>query len=368
MAGGGSDARRRRPPCCRWPCSPSPGPRAWPPPARRLHAADSADAARRHRGPRAGRPRPGQPDRPAHPRPRASRPRSGVVSTASASGIPAVALAAYQRAATVIDAADRSCHLPWQLVAAIGRVESDHGRTGGNVLTDQGVAEPGHLRPRARRPARHVDDPRHRRRAVRPGRPLRPGRRPDAVHPVDAGRSSGSTPTTTAGATRRTSTTPRSAPRSTSAPGPTTSSPTPDARSGLPLQPQPAVRRAGAGDHGGPTWPATSRRCPTAPRRPASRSGRRRRRSRPGTTHVTTAAGTTGATPRRRPSTTAPTSGPPRRPTSGPTGDPTADPTSDPTGGLPTKLPTQLPTQPPDRRTDDSCPGPRPSPSAWRRV
>jgi membrane-bound lytic murein transglycosylase B len=68
---------------------------------------------------------------------------NGVVATASASGIPAVALAAYQRAATVIDAADHSCHMPWQLVAAIGRVESDHGRTGGNVLTDQGIAKPG---------------------------------------------------------------------------------------------------------------------------------------------------------------------------------------------------------------------------------
>jgi membrane-bound lytic murein transglycosylase B len=66
-----------------------------------------------------------------------------VVSTASASGIPAVALAAYQRAATVIDAADRNCHMPWQLVAAIGRVESDHGRANGNVLTDKGMAEPG---------------------------------------------------------------------------------------------------------------------------------------------------------------------------------------------------------------------------------
>jgi membrane-bound lytic murein transglycosylase B len=66
-----------------------------------------------------------------------------VVRTASASGIPAAALAAYQRAATVIDAADRTCHLPWQLVAAIGRVESDHGRADGNVLTDKGVAKPG---------------------------------------------------------------------------------------------------------------------------------------------------------------------------------------------------------------------------------
>ena len=66
-----------------------------------------------------------------------------VVDTAPASGIPAVALAAYQRAATVIDAADRSCHMPWQLVAAIGRVESDHGRANDNVLTDRGFAEPG---------------------------------------------------------------------------------------------------------------------------------------------------------------------------------------------------------------------------------
>jgi hypothetical protein len=66
-----------------------------------------------------------------------------VVSTAAASGIPAVALTAYQRAATVIDAADRTCHLPWQLVAAIGRVESDHGRADGNVLSDRGIARPG---------------------------------------------------------------------------------------------------------------------------------------------------------------------------------------------------------------------------------
>src|SRR5262245_27006696 len=42
--------------------------------------------------------------------------RHDVLTTASASGIPAVALAAYQRAATIIDAADHSCRLPWQLV------------------------------------------------------------------------------------------------------------------------------------------------------------------------------------------------------------------------------------------------------------
>ena len=65
------------------------------------------------------------------------------VATASASGIPAAALAAYQRAETVINAADRSCNLSWQLVAAIGRVESDHGRVNGNLLDDDGLATPG---------------------------------------------------------------------------------------------------------------------------------------------------------------------------------------------------------------------------------
>jgi membrane-bound lytic murein transglycosylase B len=65
------------------------------------------------------------------------------VATASTSGIPAAALAAYQRAETVINSADPGCHLSWQLVAAIGRVESDHGRTNGNSLDTQGVAKPG---------------------------------------------------------------------------------------------------------------------------------------------------------------------------------------------------------------------------------
>ncbi|GAB3761665.1 hypothetical protein GCM10027600_03980 [Nocardioides ginsengisegetis] len=65
------------------------------------------------------------------------------VTTASTSGIPSAALAAYQRAETVINSADKTCNLPWQLVAAIGRVESDHGRTNGNHLDANGVAHPG---------------------------------------------------------------------------------------------------------------------------------------------------------------------------------------------------------------------------------
>ncbi|MDO9455483.1 lytic transglycosylase domain-containing protein [Nocardioides sp.] len=68
-----------------------------------------------------------------------------ILATSSTNGIPSAALAAYQRAETVINAADKSCHLNWQLVAAIGRVESNHGRFGGNVLDADGVAQPGIL-------------------------------------------------------------------------------------------------------------------------------------------------------------------------------------------------------------------------------
>ncbi|MEI7055979.1 lytic murein transglycosylase [Nocardioides sp. CCNWLW239] len=63
--------------------------------------------------------------------------------TASAAGIPSAALAAYQRAATVINAADAACKIDWPLIAAIGRVESNHGRANDNRLTAEGVSTPG---------------------------------------------------------------------------------------------------------------------------------------------------------------------------------------------------------------------------------
>jgi len=71
--------------------------------------------------------------------------RSGArfVAASTTNGIPSAALNAYQRAESVINAADKSCHLPWQLIAAIGRVESDHGRYGGNTLGVDGVSRPG---------------------------------------------------------------------------------------------------------------------------------------------------------------------------------------------------------------------------------
>ncbi|MGN6574629.1 MAG: lytic murein transglycosylase [Nocardioides sp.] len=66
-----------------------------------------------------------------------------VIASASTNGIPSAALAAYQRAAQVINAADPGCHIDWTLIAAIGRVESDHGRYGGNTLSAKGVSTPG---------------------------------------------------------------------------------------------------------------------------------------------------------------------------------------------------------------------------------
>ncbi|MCW2841395.1 MAG: hypothetical protein JWR55_2878 [Aeromicrobium sp.] len=68
---------------------------------------------------------------------------TGTVSTLSTNGIPSAALYAYRRAETLLGKADESCNLPWNLVAAIGRVESNHGRTNGNSLDGDGVATPG---------------------------------------------------------------------------------------------------------------------------------------------------------------------------------------------------------------------------------
>ncbi len=73
-------------------------------------------------------------------------PRGGsdmAVSNLSANGIPAAALYAYRRAENLLSKADASCNLPWHLVAAIGRVESNHGRINNNTLSADGTAKPG---------------------------------------------------------------------------------------------------------------------------------------------------------------------------------------------------------------------------------
>src|SRR4051794_27715833 len=61
----------------------------------------------------------------------------GAVSGLTASGIPATALDAYRRAAE-----GAPCSVDWTLLAAIGRVESNHGRFGGSALHTDGLSAP----------------------------------------------------------------------------------------------------------------------------------------------------------------------------------------------------------------------------------
>ena len=68
---------------------------------------------------------------------------SGALSTLSTNGIPAASLVAYRRAETLLGKADPACKVPWTLIAAIGRVESNHGRSGGNSVNVEGVSAPG---------------------------------------------------------------------------------------------------------------------------------------------------------------------------------------------------------------------------------
>jgi membrane-bound lytic murein transglycosylase B len=81
---------------------------------------------------------------PASPgaRPPAPAAPTAPVSALAAAGIPATALAAYRDAALAEAKADSGCHLPWALLAGIGRVESDHGRFAGAVLHADGVSTP----------------------------------------------------------------------------------------------------------------------------------------------------------------------------------------------------------------------------------
>jgi len=63
--------------------------------------------------------------------------------TLDSAGIPVRALEAYRRSAALTESADPGCHIDWALLAAIGRVESNHARFGGNQLDAAGVARPG---------------------------------------------------------------------------------------------------------------------------------------------------------------------------------------------------------------------------------
>ncbi|HXY45730.1 MAG TPA: hypothetical protein VEH29_16205, partial [Acidimicrobiales bacterium] len=66
----------------------------------------------------------------AAPPPR-HRGRVAAVPAGPADGVPAIAMAAYEHAQRVLGVTDPSCHLDWEDVAGIGRVESDNGQTWG---------------------------------------------------------------------------------------------------------------------------------------------------------------------------------------------------------------------------------------------
>ncbi len=82
------------------------------------------------------------PAAPPTARPTSAPVRAVAVSALTSDGIPSTALAAYRAAAARELTRDPGCGITWPLLAGIGRVESDHGRTGGAVLHTDGSATP----------------------------------------------------------------------------------------------------------------------------------------------------------------------------------------------------------------------------------
>jgi hypothetical protein len=69
------------------------------------------------------------------------------ISSTGSNDVPSAALAAYKHAAAVMAKEQPGCQIPWTLLAAIGRVESNHGRFGGAQLGSDGVSRPAILGP-----------------------------------------------------------------------------------------------------------------------------------------------------------------------------------------------------------------------------
>jgi membrane-bound lytic murein transglycosylase B len=65
-----------------------------------------------------------------------------VQQTAQRTGIPARALAAYAGAAIQLAQTKPACGISWNLLAGIGRVESDHGQHGGSSIGPDGTVTP----------------------------------------------------------------------------------------------------------------------------------------------------------------------------------------------------------------------------------
>jgi membrane-bound lytic murein transglycosylase B len=62
--------------------------------------------------------------------------------TATSTGIPERAVRAYAGAAIMKANTTALCHLSWNTLAAIGAIESDHGRHDGSVVSDDGTVSP----------------------------------------------------------------------------------------------------------------------------------------------------------------------------------------------------------------------------------
>ncbi|MGH9217039.1 MAG: lytic transglycosylase domain-containing protein, partial [Acidimicrobiales bacterium] len=65
---------------------------------------------------------------------------ASVIDSLGQSGIPSVAVDAYVMAEARLAAEEPTCGIRWTLLAAIGRVESNHGRFGGAMLRDDGYS------------------------------------------------------------------------------------------------------------------------------------------------------------------------------------------------------------------------------------
>ncbi len=64
------------------------------------------------------------------------------ISSTGSNDVPEAALRAYRHAEKVMAVQDPDCDISWTLLAAIGRVESNHGRFGGAQLGSDGVSRP----------------------------------------------------------------------------------------------------------------------------------------------------------------------------------------------------------------------------------
>ncbi|MFE7313072.1 hypothetical protein ACFU7T_08170 [Streptomyces sp. NPDC057555] len=107
-------------------------------------SADARDAAPDGDAPQAqprGVPDLQLPDLPRQDRDRTTGEPQGDTQPEGRTGIPATALDAYKKAERTLRSARPSCHLPWQLVAGIGRVESVHA-AGYGLRADGSTAKP----------------------------------------------------------------------------------------------------------------------------------------------------------------------------------------------------------------------------------